>query len=178
MRRGSATLCATMPSHARRTWPWRSSSLTTQRAVSDGTEKHSDCAPAMIAVLTPTTCARVSSSGPPELPGFRLASVWITPSMRRPLRARSVRPSADTTPVVTVCDSPCGLPMAITTWPTRSCFDSPSSRCCNGAGLPTRSSARSVSTSPPTRCAACSLPSSSVTVIASPASTTWLLVSR
>ena len=32
----------------------------------------------MIAVLTPTTRPLESSKGPPELPGFTAASVWMT----------------------------------------------------------------------------------------------------
>src|SRR6202050_1511033 len=42
------------------------------------------------AVLIPTTCECASASAPPELPGFRAASVWITSSTSRaaaPLRA-------------------------------------------------------------------------------------------
>ena len=54
------------------------------------------------AVLMPTTSPREDTSGPPELPGLSAASVWITSSISRPDRARSERPSAETTPVVTV----------------------------------------------------------------------------
>ena len=54
------------------------------------------------AVLMPTTSPREDTSGPPELPGLSAASVWITSSMSRPLLERNERPSADTTPVVTV----------------------------------------------------------------------------
>ena len=42
------------------------------------------------------------TSGPPELPGFSAASVWITSSIRRPDCDRRLRPSALTTPAVTV----------------------------------------------------------------------------
>ncbi len=56
----------------------------------------------MTAVLTPTTSPRDDTSGPPELPGLSAASVWITSSISRPERARNERPSAETTPVVTV----------------------------------------------------------------------------
>ena len=56
----------------------------------------------MTAVLMPTTSPREETSGPPELPGLSAASVWITSSISRPLRERSERPSAETTPVVTV----------------------------------------------------------------------------
>ena len=60
------------------------------------------CAPWMIAVLMPITSPREETSGPPELPGLSAASVWITSSISRPERARSERPSAETTPAVTV----------------------------------------------------------------------------
>ena len=43
----------------------------------------------MIAVLTPTTAPALVTSGPPELPGLSAASVWMTCSIRRPVRARS-----------------------------------------------------------------------------------------
>ena len=49
------------------------------------------------AVLIPTTRPRTSASAPPELPGFRAASVWMTFSTSRlawPSRAASERPSA------------------------------------------------------------------------------------
>jgi hypothetical protein len=55
----------------------------------------------IIAVLMPMTSPRVVTSGPPELPGLRAASVCMMSSIRRPDRARSDRPSALTTPAVT-----------------------------------------------------------------------------
>ena len=78
------------------------------------------------AVLMPTTSPCDDTSGPPELPGLSAASVWITSSISRPLRERSERPSAETTPVVTVDSKPSGLPMAITSWPRLSRLESPS----------------------------------------------------
>ena len=78
----------------------------TNSAVRDGIAKQMPCAPAMIAVLTPMTSPRVETSGPPELPGLSAASVWTTPSMSRPLCERMVRPSALTTPEVTVAWKP------------------------------------------------------------------------
>ena len=57
--------------------------------------------------------AALVTSGPPELPGLSAASVWIRFSISRTVRARSDRPSALTTPAVTVCWKPNGLPMAI-----------------------------------------------------------------
>ena len=81
------------------------------------------------AVLTPTTSPSPFTSAPPELPGLSAASVWITLSMMRtslPARAGSERPSADTTPAVTEPANPWGLPIATTSWPTRSRSASPS----------------------------------------------------
>ena len=80
----------------------------------------------MIAVLIPITSAFDDTSGPPELPGLSAASVWITSSMVRPLAERIERPSADTTPAVTVNSKPKGLPIATTSWPRRRLFELPS----------------------------------------------------
>ena len=70
------------------------------------------------AVLIPTTREALSTSAPPELPGFSAASVWITSSTirRGPPRAPtgSERPSPLTTPAVTELANPCGLPIATT----------------------------------------------------------------
>ena len=74
----------------------------TNCAVLLATAKQMPCAPLMIAVLMPITSADDDTSGPPELPGLSAASVWITSSMVRPLTERIERPSADTTPAVTV----------------------------------------------------------------------------
>ncbi len=63
----------------------------------------------------PTTSPALDTSGPPELPGLSEASVWITSSISRPPTERSERPSADTTPAVTVDSKPSGLPIATTT---------------------------------------------------------------
>src|SRR5438270_11991789 len=49
------------------------------------------------AVLTPTRRPRPSTSAPPELPGLRAASVWMTSSTMRladPVRAGNERPRA------------------------------------------------------------------------------------
>jgi hypothetical protein len=56
----------------------------------------------MIAVLMPTTSPAAVTSGPPEFPGLSAASVWMTLSISRPERVRKERPSALTTPAVTV----------------------------------------------------------------------------
>jgi hypothetical protein len=62
----------------------------------------------MIAVASPATSAREVTSGPPELPGLSAASVCRTSSIDRPVRLRSERPSALTTPAVTVHSKPSG----------------------------------------------------------------------
>ena len=96
-------------------------------AVSMGTAKLIPCAPKIIAVLMPTTRPRVSTSGPPELPGLSATSLWMMFSTSRPSCARMVRPSADITPADTVDENPSGLPMAMASCPTLSRPDSPSS---------------------------------------------------
>ena len=104
------------------------------------------------AVLMPTTREWLSASAPPELPGFRAASVWITSSISRPalaLRVGRDRPRALTTPAVTEPARPSGLPTATTSWPTTSSSASPSSA--GGGVVPdARSTARSDSGSAPT----------------------------
>ena len=78
----------------------------------------------------PTTRPPASASAPPELPGLRAASVWMTFSIIRvALRSRvtSDRPTALTTPAVTDPAKPSGLPTATTSWPTRRRSASPSS---------------------------------------------------
>ena len=81
---------------------------------------------AMMAVLIPITSAALDTSAPPELPGLSAASVWITSSMVRPLTERIERPSAETTPAVTVDSKPSGLPIATTSWPRRRLLELPS----------------------------------------------------
>ena len=73
-------------------------------------------------------------------------------------------PRADTMPAVTVQVNPKGLPIATTIWPTRKSAERPSSAC----GKPlaaSRSTAISVTGSPPTRVASTSRPSVSEAVI-------------
>ena len=138
----------------------------TQPAMSIATAKLIDCAPRMIAVLTPTTSPRELSSGPPELPGFSAASVWITSGIRRPVPERMLRPSALTMPAVTVCSKPSGLPIAMAISPRLSTAERPSA---SGSSAPCdmpsmHSTARSVSGSSPTKRASNSRPSLSDTV--------------
>ena len=71
-----------------------------------------------ICELTPITSPRASSSGPPELPWFSAASVWMTWSIVKPFGAVSGRCSALTIPAVIERSRPNGLPMATTGSPT------------------------------------------------------------
>ena len=112
-----------------------------------------------MAVLMPTTSPAADTSGPPELPGLSAASVWMTSSIRRPLRDRSDRPSAETTPAVTVDSKPSGLPIATTRCPRFSVFELPSVAAGVPRGSAARSSARSMSGSSPSTSACVSPPS-------------------
>ena len=82
--------------------------------------------PVSICELIPITRPAASRSGPPELPGLIAASVWMTPSISKPLGAWIERRVADTTPVVSVRSSPNGLPIAIVGSPTCTVRDVPS----------------------------------------------------
>jgi hypothetical protein len=141
------------------------------------TAKQMPCAPAITAVLMPITSPREDTSGPPELPGLSAASVWITSSISRPVRARNERPSAEITPVVTVDSKPSGLPIATASWPRRKRLESPSVAAGRLRTAPARSSARSVSGSSPSSRASMLRPSGSVSRNSRAPSTTWLLVS-
>ena len=78
-------------------------------------------------MLTPMTSPRELTSGPPELPGFRAASVWITLSMSRPSQRTHRSAQGVTMPAVTVAWKPYGWPMAMAIWPGRTSCESPSS---------------------------------------------------
>ena len=173
---GSSTSSAEMPRKARRTRPWARNSPVTKRAVFAGIAKQSPCPPGWMAVLIPTTRPSPSISGPPELPGFRSASVWITPSMARPERLESERPNALTMPSVTVRARPKGEPSAMTNEPTRSSFESPSSTWSRSPSALSRRSARSVVGSSPTTSARTVRPSGSSASTAAAPWTTWLFV--
>jgi hypothetical protein len=69
-----------------------------------------------IAALTPMTLPSMSKLGPPELPLFTGASIWIKSSYGP---APMSRPSAETIPAVAVSPSPNGLPTASTQSPIR-----------------------------------------------------------
>ena len=77
---------------ARRTRPSRIKRPATNLAVLIAMAKQIPCAGRIIAVLTPMTLPRESTSGPPELPGFKAASVCSTSSISRPDPARSDLP--------------------------------------------------------------------------------------
>jgi hypothetical protein len=125
----------------------------------------------------PITRPEASSSGPPELPGFSAASVWITFSIVNPLGAVRRRCSAETTPVVSVRSSPNGLPIATVGSPTSTVSESPSWSGFNSSPLgSTRSRARSVSGSLPSGIAATVCESENFTWIDVAAATTCALV--
>ena len=155
-----------------------------RRAVLIGTAKLMPCTPRIAAVFTPTTSPRLVTSGPPELPGFSAASVCTSCSISRPDRERSERPSALTTPAVTVCWNPYGLPIAMTTWPGRR-RERIAERAprqvapCGAESAATRirtHTAMSVSGSAPTIDASRLVPSAKRTSTRDAFSTTWLLV--
>ena len=75
-------------------------------------------------VLTPTTCPPMSTSGPPEFPGFTAASVWMKSNPGA--AAWRGAPFRLTMPSDTVCSSPKGWPSASTSSPTASRSESPS----------------------------------------------------
>ncbi len=85
------------------------------------------------------------------------------------------RPSALTTPAVTVCWNPYGDPMATVIWPMRRSAELPNGRWGRGGAF-TRRTARSVSGSCPTRSPGNERPSARVTEKAVPPRTTWELV--
>src|ERR1039457_2640107 len=70
-----------------------------------------------IMVVIPITSPREFNSGPPELPGFTDASVWIASSIRLPFAGLRTDRIAEIMPRVMVPDSPNGLPMAYTRCP-------------------------------------------------------------
>ena len=130
-----------------------------------GIEKQIPCPQGIAAVLIPITSPREFTSGPPELPGLRAASVWMTLSINRPPVERNERPRALTTPVVTVHWKPNGFPIAITSSPILIPWESP--REATGSPCPcTRTTAMSVNGSSPIRSPWSSLPSASVTLMA------------
>src|SRR3954470_16648300 len=64
--------------------------------------------------LMPSTRPRASSSGPPEFPWLIAASVWIAPTVAKPVSDWIERSSAEMTPTDSDWSSPNGLPIAAT----------------------------------------------------------------
>ena len=135
-----------------------------------------------IALLTPITRPRLSTSGPPELPGLIAASVWIAlmNAGSSPSPAETGRLRALTMPVVTVPRRPSGAPMATTGSPTTTLSELPSWTARRPLTLTFRT-ARSYESSRPTSWAWTWVPSWKTTSmrvdgVLPPAVTTWLFV--
>ena len=125
-------------------------------------------------MLMPNKLPCTSTKAPPELPGLMAASVWM--KFSKVLMPSWLRPSADTMPLVTVCPTPKGFPMANTMSPTWTCSELFITITGSLSKL-TLSTAKSVSGSVPMILACVWRPSLSITKISSAASTTWLFVS-
>ena len=113
---------------ARTTRPWASRVATIGLMVLAEMANPMPWAEAISAVLIPTTSPLRFKRGPPELPGLMAASVWMRLwSIGRP-GCSMVRPSALTTPTVTVGPPSIqsGLPIATTVSPTASVDEAPS----------------------------------------------------
>ena len=119
------------------------------RAMSIGIAKPMPLDPWATAVLMPMTLPPASRSGPPLLPGLIAASVWIRLFSRTPESTTTLRPVADTIPLVTLFVYVArGLPIAIASWPTLRSLELP----IGAAGRPVASTltmARSVRVSIP-----------------------------
>jgi hypothetical protein len=128
-----------------------------------------------IAVFTPTSRPSMSRSAPPEFPGLIDASVWTkSKSVRSP--ALKLRFTAETTPVVTVCERPKGFPMAITVSPMRRSSERPIVANGSRSFASSFRTARSEDGSVPTTLASSSRPSRSPIRKRAPRSTTWAFV--
>mmetsp|Transcript_49226 Transcript_49226/g.162990 ORF Transcript_49226/g.162990 Transcript_49226/m.162990 type:complete len:288 (-) Transcript_49226:98-961(-) len=175
------------PRYGRRTRPCAVSWRTTRFTSSMGTAKAMPSIPIAFMVLTPITRPCTSRSGPPELPEFMDASVWIyavvfrAPSESCKPSSERVRSMADTMPKETELVSPSGAPSATTNSPGRRSDDEPSSAAGSAAWWFTRTTAMSemaseCSTTPRSRVT----PSERVTVTVPPRAaasrTTWQLV--
>ena len=71
------------------------------RAMSIGMAKPMPFESVATAVLMPMTSPTASRSGPPLLPGLIAASVWMRLLIRSPLSTVTLRPVAETMPLVT-----------------------------------------------------------------------------
>ena len=165
------------PIQTGRTSPNRTRSSTMRRARSIGIAKPIPWAPPMIAVATPIMSPSTLTRGPPELPGLMEASVWMKSVYVRSFSPRTLRPRADTTPAVTVLDSPNGLPMATMVSPIIRSDEEPNRIAGRGApGFRTRRTARSLSASDPTTSHSSSRPDRVIAVIFDAPETTCSLV--
>jgi hypothetical protein len=133
-------------------------------------------------VLMPTTRPARSISGPPELPGLIGALVWMALNKNGPVvvplpGSCTVRPSALTTPAVTVGPpgSASALPIATTQSPTCNWSESPSWATGRSSAV-IWITARSVCGSRPMSVAVKVRPSVSETASCCAPSMTWLLV--
>jgi len=171
-----STSCKSSPSQSGATRPALMRSCMTRRALLMGMAKPMPSARASTAVLMPMSTPSMFSSGPPLLPGLMAASV-CTRSVNAPSLLRIVRPSAETTPVVTVWLKPKGLPMAMTVSPGMMSPESPSLTAGSFDAPLIWSTAMSKSGSAPLTAAGNSLPSSRCTMTSSPPAITCALVS-
>jgi len=131
----------------------------------------------MTAVLMPTTRPRLSTRGPPELPGLSAASVWMMSSMRRPdWEAEGAAEGGERRPAVTVAWKPRGLPMAMTIWPAGGGGIAEVGGRKPVASVEWRDDGEIVWGSSPTRVAPSSRPSASWTRICQASWTTWEFV--
>ena len=126
-----------------------------------------------ICVFTPITSPELLSSGPPELPGFTSASVWIMPGASN-VGSEVVwisRSSPETMPCVIEksCPVPKGCPRAIAVMPGTNDELSPNGSVCESSvvGSSIFNTARSACKSAPTSCALYSTPLCVVTVMSS-----------
>ena len=125
-------------------------------------------------VLTPTTWPPMSTSGPPEFPGFTAASVWM--KSKPGAAAWSGAPFRLTIPSDTVCSSPKGCPSASTSSPTARLSEFPSGSTGSGSGASILTSARSTRRSRPTTVPVSRRPDASRTWTDVERSTTWAFV--
>src|ERR1043166_245844 len=124
----------------------------------------------------PITLPSMFSSGPPEVAGLIEASVWMKSVNVRPCSVDGTeRPSAETTPGVTLPLRPNGLPTATTVSPIIRSDDVPIGAVARFFAL-TRSTATSLSGSTPMSFAESFEPSLKLTLIDDAPSTTWLFV--
>ena len=129
----------------------------------------------------PTTWSASVTSAPPLLPGLIGALVCTAPAIVAPGKDPSrweetVRPSAETMPLVTLPDRPRGLPIASTIWPTARCAESPNLAGVSRARL-TRTTARSLAANSPTSVAGSGVfELGEVTCSRCAPATTWSLV--